>query len=327
MTTRQAARDATRQQRTKGHQRTTFEKARPAIFGVIVVGVLLVGGYLAFGDFLNRPAAAAGTIDVQSSMAGFTPSEIRVKAGSTVTLDWWTQDASVHLQGGVHTMIAPELGLNEALPAESRRASHLAGPEQARHLRRLVRLVLRRQGQPHDARQDRRRAGVRVSGPAAGRLPRPTLLFGWPRPAIALAALIVTVGTTATAYVLAVPFDTAAFGGLTVPTVLASGLRRRVQPVRVRAARAVRDVHAHARQRGHRRRHPDARGAPPPARRGLALRRRRAGHLLHHRPRACSASSAGWAATTSWPAAPRSSRWSWPCGCSRTCSCRASGRR
>lgn len=122
MTTRQAARDAIRQQRTKGHQRTTFEKARPAIFGVIVVGVLLVGGYMAFGDFLNRPAAAAGTIDVQSSMAGFTPSEIRVKAGSTVTLDWWTQDASVHLEGGVHTMIAPELGLNEALPAESRRA-------------------------------------------------------------------------------------------------------------------------------------------------------------------------------------------------------------
>jgi cytochrome c-type biogenesis protein len=33
----------------------------------------------------------------------------------------------------------------------------------------------------------------------------------------------VTVGVAALAYVLAVPFDTAAFGGLTVPTVLASG--------------------------------------------------------------------------------------------------------
>ena len=43
-------------------------------------------------------------------MAGFTPSEIRVKAGTTVTFDWWTQDAAVHLQNGVHTMIAPELG-------------------------------------------------------------------------------------------------------------------------------------------------------------------------------------------------------------------------
>jgi len=49
------------------------------------------------------------------------------------------------------------------------------------------------------------------------------LFFGWPRPAVALATLIVTVGVVALAYVLAVPFDTAAFGGLTVPTVLASG--------------------------------------------------------------------------------------------------------
>jgi plastocyanin len=115
-TTKATARGAAR------HQKATFEKARPAIFGVIVVAVLAVGAYLAFGDFLNRPTAAAGTIDVQSSMAGFTPSEIRVKAGSTVTLDWWTQDASMHLENGVHTMIAPELGLYEELPAESRRA-------------------------------------------------------------------------------------------------------------------------------------------------------------------------------------------------------------
>lgn len=104
------------------HQRTMMERVRPFLFVVVVVVVLAAGAYLAFGDFLNRPAAAAGTIDVQSSMAGFTPAEIRVKAGSNVTLDWWTQDASMHLEGGVHTMIAPDLGLNEQLPAESRRA-------------------------------------------------------------------------------------------------------------------------------------------------------------------------------------------------------------
>jgi cytochrome c-type biogenesis protein len=56
-----------------------------------------------------------------------------------------------------------------------------------------------------------------------GRLPVSPLLFGWPRPAVALAALIGTAGLVASAYVFAVPFDTAAFGGLTVPTVLASG--------------------------------------------------------------------------------------------------------
>ncbi len=54
-------------------------------------------------------------------------------------------------------------------------------------------------------------------------LPTHRLLFGWPRPAVALAALILTVGVTALAYVLAVPFNTAAFGGLTVPTVLVAG--------------------------------------------------------------------------------------------------------
>ena len=112
----------TRAERRHGtaHGHTTVDRARPLVFAAIVVGVLTVGGYLAFGDFLNRPAAAAGTISVQSSMAGFAPSEIRVKAGSTVTLDWWTQDAAMHLENGVHTMIAPALGLNEALPAEGR---------------------------------------------------------------------------------------------------------------------------------------------------------------------------------------------------------------
>ncbi len=103
------------------HQ-ATQSRLRAALFAVIVFGVLAVGAFLAFGDFFNRPAAAGGAIDVQSSMAGFTPSEIHVTAGSTATFDWWTQDASMHLQGGVHTMIAPELGLYETLSAESRRS-------------------------------------------------------------------------------------------------------------------------------------------------------------------------------------------------------------
>ena len=108
--------------RRRGSQQTAFERYRTAIFGLIVAGVLGVGLFLAFGNLLTRPATAAGSISVQSSMAGFTPSEIRVKAGSTVTLDWWTEDAAMHLENGVHTMIAPDLGLTEALPAESRRA-------------------------------------------------------------------------------------------------------------------------------------------------------------------------------------------------------------
>jgi plastocyanin len=97
------------------------DRLRRFAFGGIVVGVLAVGGVLAFGDFFNRPSGdtAAGVIDVQSSMAGFTPGEIKVKAGETVTLNWWTKDAAVHLTGGVHTMVSPDLGLREELPAES----------------------------------------------------------------------------------------------------------------------------------------------------------------------------------------------------------------
>ncbi|MCI0584004.1 MAG: cupredoxin domain-containing protein [Chloroflexi bacterium] len=113
---RRAARD-----RSRAANRPGSDTGRKVAFGAIVAVILAAGGFLAFGDFLDRPSAAAGTIDVQSSMAGFTPSEIRVTAGTTATLDWWTDDAAVHLEGGVHTMVAPELGLTEALPAEGRR--------------------------------------------------------------------------------------------------------------------------------------------------------------------------------------------------------------
>ena len=57
-----------------------------------------------------------------------------------------------------------------------------------------------------------------------GAVPESALLFGWPRPAIVLGALILGVGAAASAYLAVVPFSSAAFGGLTVPTVLAAGV-------------------------------------------------------------------------------------------------------
>ena len=45
----------------------------------------------------------------------------------------------------------------------------------------------------------------------------------WPRPFAILLAGLLTVAAGASAYVIAFPFNTAAFGGLTVPTVLVSG--------------------------------------------------------------------------------------------------------
>jgi cytochrome c-type biogenesis protein len=49
------------------------------------------------------------------------------------------------------------------------------------------------------------------------------LVLGWPLPAVLLGVLLASVGITSSAYVLAVPFDSAAFGGLTIPAVLAAG--------------------------------------------------------------------------------------------------------
>jgi cytochrome c biogenesis protein CcdA len=50
------------------------------------------------------------------------------------------------------------------------------------------------------------------------------IVAGWPRPFVVLVALLVGAGTISGAYVLAFPFEQAAFGGLTLPTVLASGV-------------------------------------------------------------------------------------------------------
>lgn len=105
------------------------QRVRIVAFGAIAVLVLGVGGFLAFGDFLKRAPATAGAISVQSSMAGFTPAAIHVKAGQTAMLDWWTDDSAMHLEGGVHTLISPELGLYETLPAEGRRAVAFQAPD------------------------------------------------------------------------------------------------------------------------------------------------------------------------------------------------------
>ena len=119
---RAAALEDHRAHRSRGHaaERSAHQRrdrVGKIAFGVIVLVVLAVGGYLTFGDFLGRGGAPlANAISVQASMAGFTPSEIHVRAGEAVTLDFWTQDSPLHLRDGVHTMISHELGLHEELP-------------------------------------------------------------------------------------------------------------------------------------------------------------------------------------------------------------------
>ena len=61
----------------------------------------------------------------------------------------------------------------------------------------------------------------------AARVPPPLgspLILGLPPAAFMLAAALLGVGIVASAYVIAVPLEAAAFGGLTVPTVLAAGV-------------------------------------------------------------------------------------------------------
>ena len=63
-----------------------------------------------------------------------------------------------------------------------------------------------------------------ATGPVAAGITSSPLLFGWPRPAVALASLIVGVVLAASAYLVMVPLTAGAFGGLTIPTVLAAGI-------------------------------------------------------------------------------------------------------
>ncbi len=63
-----------------------------------------------------------------------------------------------------------------------------------------------------------------MSARSSGRLLPRAFVFGWPLPAVVLGAALTTVAAGASAYVLAAPFDSGAFGGLTIPTVLGAGL-------------------------------------------------------------------------------------------------------
>jgi len=67
------------------------------------------------------------------------------------------------------------------------------------------------------------------SAPAAAGAVRP-ILFGLPMPALVLATALGAVATIATAWIVVSPFDSAAFGGLTVPIVLASGVADGLNP-------------------------------------------------------------------------------------------------
>ena len=134
---REAAREQARLTPAPGRGASTqrSNRVRQAAFGLIVAGALAVGGYLAFGDLAGQRGAASAmdVIPVRLSMAGFTPSEIRIPAGEDVAIELWTTDSAPHLQNGVHTMISDDLEIYEVLEAagptgESRRVVTITAP-------------------------------------------------------------------------------------------------------------------------------------------------------------------------------------------------------
>lgn len=68
------------------------------------------------------------------------------------------------------------------------------------------------------------------AGSGAPPLTAPPLLLGLPRPALLLGGLLGGVAIAASAVIVAFPFDSAAFGGLTVPTVLGAGVLDGLNP-------------------------------------------------------------------------------------------------
>jgi len=101
---------------------------RPIAFSAFAAVVLALGGILAFGDFIGRPDGVASAEPVRMSMAGFEPQMIHAVAGEELSVELWTTDSALHLEGGVHTLISDELGIYEELPAESRRTVSMQMP-------------------------------------------------------------------------------------------------------------------------------------------------------------------------------------------------------
>jgi cytochrome c oxidase subunit 2 len=105
-------------------------KLRVAAFVLVALAILGGGIYMAGSAFLGQRGgtAVAGAISMRVSMDGFDPGTIQAKPGQTVTLDWWNQDAAMHLTGGVHTMVSDTLGIRFELRAQSRETVTIVAP-------------------------------------------------------------------------------------------------------------------------------------------------------------------------------------------------------
>jgi cytochrome c oxidase subunit II len=107
---------------TRPYRRARTPLAGAIIFGVIVVGVLLLAGSLLVSAF-SRPKLATLTgnvIDIAADMSGFDMEVVRVKVGEPVTIRLTSLDNSHHTDGGgKHQWAVDELGLDLVTGPES----------------------------------------------------------------------------------------------------------------------------------------------------------------------------------------------------------------
>ena len=105
-------------QRAAGQQKVM----RGAVFGVIVVGVLVLAGSLLFSAF-SKPkleALTGNVIDVAADMSGFDVKLVRVRVGEPVTIRLTSLDNSHHTDGGgQHQWAVDELAVSLVAQPES----------------------------------------------------------------------------------------------------------------------------------------------------------------------------------------------------------------
>jgi cytochrome c oxidase subunit II len=109
---------------------TKPSRLRVALFLGIAAVVIGGGLYLAGSVFLGQRGKTnvAGAISVRISMDGFDPTTLDATPGQTLTLDWWNEDAPMHLTNGVHTMVSDKFPVHLELAAQSRKTVTITAP-------------------------------------------------------------------------------------------------------------------------------------------------------------------------------------------------------
>ncbi len=111
---------ARRRERQKQEARARQPKQymRVAVFGAIILVVILAIGYFLSPVFTPRASGISQTangkvINIQAGMDGFDMKEIHVKAGETLTVNLQSLDNEHHTDGGgKHQFAIDELGVN-----------------------------------------------------------------------------------------------------------------------------------------------------------------------------------------------------------------------